>query len=233
MAHAPRSISILSTIAVDILVKQVVLPQAKEAGIEANIAWDPTTVLMRRVEGGERADAIIATDEAIESLTACGIVSAASTVAVAKAFIGIAVRQGEPRPDISTVTALKDALLAARSVAYSRTGASGIYFAGLIQRLGIADAVNARATIIPSGFTAEMLATGDADLAIQQVSELMTVAAAEIVGPLPDEVQTYANFSAAVFSDTPNQEAAADFLALFRRADIRQVMPEYGLRDRA
>src|SRR6185437_11142847 len=107
-----------------------------------------------------------------------------------------AVKAGAAHPDIATEAALGAALLGARSVAYSRLGASGIYFAQLIEQLGIASEVNARATIIPAGFTAEKLLTGEADLAVQQISELMQVGGIEVVGPIPHDLQTPAVFSA-------------------------------------
>ena len=102
----------------------------------------------------------------------------------------MAVKAGAPKPDITTVEQFKATLLKARTVAYSKIGASGIFFAGLLDRLGIAGAV--RSLIVPSGFTAERLITGEADLAIQQISELMMVPGIDVVGPLPPDIQTVA-----------------------------------------
>jgi len=99
--------------------------------------------------------------------------------------------------------------VAARSVAYSRTGASGIYFAGLLPRLGLAEAVNAKATIIPQGFTAEKLVSGEADIAVQQISELMVVPGIEVVGPLPDPVQEMTTFAAAILRGATDRDGAA------------------------
>ena len=122
---------------------------------------------------------------------------------VALSFVGIAVKAGAPKPDIGSVEALKTTLLAARCVAYSKIGASGIYFAALLRRLGIAEPVNARALVVPSGFTAERLVTGEADLAVQQISELLVVSGIEVVGPLPPEVQTVATFSGGLLDGPP------------------------------
>ena len=105
-------------------------------------------------------------------------------------------KAGAAHPDIATEAALRETLLGARSVAYSRIGASGIFFAQLIERMGIAAEINARATIVPSGFTAERLVNGEADLAIQQLSELKQVAGVEVVGPIPLHLQSPAVFSA-------------------------------------
>jgi molybdate transport system substrate-binding protein len=114
---------------------------------------------------------------------------------LARSFVRIAVRAGADHPDIATEQALRATLLGAQ-VAYSRIGASGIFFAELIERLGIAREVNAHARIIPSGFTAELLVTGEAELAVQQLSELKLVAGVDVVGPIPRHLQIPAVFSA-------------------------------------
>ena len=140
---------------------------------------------MARIDAGETADVAILTREGVEQLAAGGVLVAASVVDVARSHVGIAVRAGAAKPDIGSPEALKAALLAAKSIAYSRIGASGILFAGLIRQLGVAEAVNAKATIIPGGFTGELAARGEVELAVQQVSELMVVPGVEVVGPLP------------------------------------------------
>ena len=110
--------------------------------------------------------------------------------------------------------ALRGTLLAARSVAYSRLGASGVYFAQLIVRMGIADEINAKATVVEQGFTAERLVSGEADLAVQQISELMAVEGVDILGKLPPEANTGAVFSAGLFTGAdPTAAAALDWLA--------------------
>jgi molybdate transport system substrate-binding protein len=124
------------------------------------------------------------------------------------------VPKGALHPDISTPEAFTSALLNARSVAYSKAGASGIYFEAMMARLGITDAINARATVIPAGFTAEKLTTGEADIAVQQLSELLVVPGIEIVGPFPGALQNVTHFSAAIMRDAVNREGAERFLAM-------------------
>ena len=119
-----------------------------------------------------------------------------SCVDLARSYIGLAVKADSRHPDISTEAALRATLISARSVAYSRLGASGIFFAQLVEKMGIATEINARATVVPIGFTAERLVTGEADVAIQQLSELKQVTGIEIVGPLPLHLQIPAVFSA-------------------------------------
>ena len=141
--------------------------------IDADFA--PTLALLERLRGGEAADVVILTREGLDEMVREGRVVADSCVDLARSYVGIAVKAGAAHPDIATEPALRAALLGARSVAYSRIGASGILFAQLIERLGIAPEINASATIIPQGFTAERLVTGEADLAVQQISELKQV----------------------------------------------------------
>jgi molybdate transport system substrate-binding protein len=168
---------------------------------------------MKTLAEGETADAVLVLSDAMDRLVAEDRVEPESRVDVVRSRYGIAVKAGAPHPDIATVEALKRTLVEARSVAYSRTGASGIYFAGLLPRLGLADAVNARATIIPQGFTAEKLVSGEADIAVQQISELMVVPGIEVVGPLPDPVQEMTTFAAAILRGAADRDGAARFLA--------------------
>ncbi|WP_232666781.1 substrate-binding domain-containing protein [Pseudonocardia sp. TRM90224] len=189
-------INLFSTLAVQAAVSAEILPAFEaQHGAVVEATYDPTTVLMRRIDDGARPDVVIAT---VESLGSSPHVVAGSVTPIASTGVGVAVAPGAARPPIGTVDELVAALLAARSVAYSRSGASGIYFAGLLEKLGIAEEVNARATVIEKGFTALAVVDGRADLAIQQVSELRFVRDADILGPLPDEVQHHTRFAAAI-----------------------------------
>jgi molybdate transport system substrate-binding protein len=143
--------------------------------------------------------------------------------------LGVGVKQGAPRPDIGTVEAFKRAMTGARAVAYSRAGASGIYFAQLIERLGIAAEVNARAVVIPMGFTAEKVAGGEADLAVQQISELMTVPGIDVVGPFPDAIQVASRFEAAIFAEAANPRGAEAFLRLLVSPAAAEAYAKGGL----
>ncbi|MCJ8141400.1 substrate-binding domain-containing protein [Ancylobacter sp. A5.8] len=213
MSTDAKTVSIMSALAVEVAFKRWIVPSfEQQTGIRASIVWDPTTVLMRRVESGERADIILAIDHAMDQLVQDDIVRRDTRIPVARAMVGLAVRKGAPRPDISTVEALKATLLAAPSVAYSLGGASGIYFQRLIEQLGIADEVKARGVTIPAGFTATKVASGEAEYAVQQISELMSVEGVDVVGPFPEAIQAFTDFSAAIFTDARNPEAAQAFL---------------------
>jgi len=155
-------------------------------------------------------------------------VTAASCLDLARSYVGIAVKAGAGHPDIATETALCATLLAARSVAYSRIGASGIFFAQLIERLGIASEVNAKATVT-SGFTAERLIAGEADLAVQQISELKQVAGIDVLGPIPRELQTPAVFSAGAMVASPRAAQAEQLLRFLGSPEVAPVLRDSGL----
>jgi molybdate transport system substrate-binding protein len=198
-------------------------------GIRLHTSFDPTSVLMQRIAAGERADLIVAIDGDIDRLIAAGIVSPIGRTPLVGTEVAVAVKAGEPAPDISTAAAFVDAVLKARSVAYSKTGASGIYFARLIAQLGIVDAVNAKATVITSGLVAETLVDGRADLAIQQLSELLTVDGITLVGGLPADIAHRTDFSAAVFVASVDQQVVQDALAFLASNIARDAYRAYGL----
>lgn len=200
---------------------------ASGARVEADFA--PTLALLDRLRRGETADVVILTREGLSEMLGEHRVAAASYVDIAKSWVGIAVKAGRAHPDISSEAALRTALVQARAVAYSRIGASGILFAGLIARLGIAHLVDAHAVVIPSGLTAERLLSDEADLAVQQISELKQVAGVEIVGPIPRELQMPAVFSAGCMLATEKVVPAEQFLKFLRSPEAAVVLREAGL----
>ena len=183
------------------------------SGCKLDIDWAPTTVIMAKLAEGATADALLLVAESMDELVGQGKVDAGTKRIVLRSRIGVAVAKGAPHPDISDLEAFKRAMTGARSVCYSRAGQSGVHFAPLLERIGIADAVNAKATIIPAGFTAERLVTGEADIAIQQLSELAVVPGIEIVGPLPDAAQKVTTFAAAVMTGSAHRDLAEQFVA--------------------
>ena len=184
----------------------------KATGARIAAAFAPTAALTGADRGREAADVAILTAAAIDELTRTEILSADGRVDLARSVVGVAVRAGAPKPDIGSPEAFTRALLDARSLAYSRAGASGIFFADLIRRLGIADRVNAKATVIPGGLTGELAARGEVEVAIQQVSELMEVPGVDIVGPLPAELDAVTVFSGALFAASPRKGASMALL---------------------
>ena len=200
------ALTLFCAIALRGAVEDTLLPAfTRDTGITVEARFAPTSALVRDIDAGARPDVVLGITAALERFAAAGILDPRTMTPLAKAGIGAAVPPGAPVPDISTVEALTAALTAARSVAYSRNGPSGVYFATLLQHLGIA----AHVTIIDTGYTALALLDGRADLAIQQLSELLSVPEVEIVGPLPAAVQHYTAFSAATAPHAPKHDAGA------------------------
>jgi molybdate transport system substrate-binding protein len=223
------ALRVLSTLALQGAIRSLAGRYQAAAGARIDADFAPTLALLDRLRAGEVADIVILTREGLDEIAREGRVVAESCVDLARSFVGIAVKAGAPHPDISSEAALRVTLLAARAVAYSRLGASGILFAKLLERLGIAVDVNARAIIIPQGFTAERLVTGEADLAVQQISELMQVGGVEVIGPIPRELQTPAIFSAGRMSASQKAGEADRLLRFLASPDVVPVLRESGL----
>jgi molybdate transport system substrate-binding protein len=222
-------VRVLSTLALKGAVRDLAARYEGESGSRIDADFAPTLALLDRLRSGEDADVVILTQEGLHELANEGRVARETCVHLARSFVGIAVKAGHAHPDIATEPTLRAALLAARSVAYSRIGASGILFAQLIERMGISAEINARATVIPSGFTAERLLSGEADLAIQQISELKQVAGIEVVGPIPHGLQTPAVFSAGWMAASARPAQADRLLRFLASPEVTPVLWESGL----
>jgi molybdate transport system substrate-binding protein len=192
MTAGAAEIRVLTAGAMKEVVLQLVAPFEKETGHKVTVANDTAGGLQRKIEAGEAFDLAIITPGVIDDLITKGKVAAGSRVDLAQVGVGVAVKEGTPKPDISTVEALKKTLVAARAVAYidpASGGSSGIYFSGLLDRLGIADQVKPKAKLKAGGYVAELVANGEADIAVHQISEILPVKGVVLVGPLPADVQ--------------------------------------------
>ena len=224
-------IRILSTLAVMGAMRELAAAYEAQSGTKVVADFAPTVALLEKLRAGAAGDIAILTAQGIDGMIAEGRMLPGSRTDIALSFVGIAVRAGVPKPDISSVEAFRATILNARSVAYSRIGASGIFFAGLLDRLGIAEAVNAKALIVATGFTAERLVSGEADLAVQQISELLVVPGIEVVGPLPPDIQTVATFSGGVLTASQQPERARNLLRFLSAPEVAPVLERSGLRQ--
>jgi len=194
-------------------------PKFEARGHKLELVLQPSGALGKRISAGETGDAIVSTSAGVDGLTKNGKIAAGTTRALASSGMGVAVLKGAPRPDISTPEKFRAVLLGAKSVAYSDPaggGASGAYFVKLLERLGIAEQVNAKAKLGRGIPNAEFVVKGESDIAIQQIPELMLVAGVDIVGPFPAELNNVTGFAAAVLASSANAEAAkalVEFLA--------------------
>jgi molybdate transport system substrate-binding protein len=185
-------------------------------GNKLTVVTDVAAVMKRRIEGDEPLDIAVLVSFQVDDLIKKGKLLADSRADVMRAGIGVAVRRGAPKPDISTVAAFKQALLDAKSIVYLEEGASTLHLQKVLAQLGIADALEAK-TIKTSGESvSEMVAAGDAELGIIVIPNILSVRGAEVVGPLPAELQSYITFTAAVSPTSPNQPAARDVIKLMQ-----------------
>jgi molybdate transport system substrate-binding protein len=195
--------------------KQIVVAMApefeKQTGNKLVIANDTVGALAKRIEGGEPFDVTVLSPAAVDALIRAGKVVAGSRVDIARVGVGVMVKEGAPKPDIGTVEAFKHAVLAAKSVAYidpASGGSSGIYVAKLLQQLGIADQVAPKAKLKDGGYVADLIVSGDAELGIHQISEIVPVKGVTLVGPLPKEIENYTTYAAGVSAAAKDADGA-------------------------
>ena len=182
-----------------------------------------------RLERGEPVDVVILAAPALDDLIRQGKVVAGSRVDLVRSVIGMAVRAGAPKPDISTVEALKRTLLEAKSIAYSAS-ASGVYLSTqMFPRLGIADQIRHKARRIESERVGAVVARGDAEIGFQQVSELLPIAGIDYVGPLPEDLQQVTIFSAGIATKARDREAAQALIRFLASPAARHAITKNGL----
>ena len=214
-----RDVKVFSTIAVQGALEALVPQFEKANGCRLDIAWNTAPVLVKRLQGGETADVLILNRAGMDTMTRDGRALAGSETTLASSATALAVKAGAPRPDISTPEALKRTLIAARAISYSDPaagGASGIYFAKLIERLGIAGEINAKTKFPPpAGLCGDLLVSGEVELAVQQKPELLQVPGIEILGTLPGDLHMVTVFVACVeasSAESATGQALIDFL---------------------
>ena len=206
------------------------LPQfEKESGHKVATAWSGTTDMMKRLKAGEVFDMVLIAANSLEELVDTGKIMAGSRVDIASSGVGVAVRSGAQKPDISSAEALKRALLAAKTIGIS-TGPSGVYLTELFARMGVLDELKPKFKVPPSGApVGELVAKGEAEIGFQQVSELVHVRGVDYVGPLPAEIQRITTFSAGIHPDAKEPEAAQAWMRFLSSAEAAPILRRHGL----
>jgi molybdate transport system substrate-binding protein len=197
----------------------------RASGHKVKLSFKPAPAMQNDVRQGS-VDVVVANPEPIDQLAKEGLITTSSRLMLSK--VGVAVRAGAPKPTIQTAEQLKAALLAAKSVAYSQ-GASGQHFVTVIARLGIGDALKPKTVIVTGRPVGAAVASGEAEIGIQQVAELMPVAGIDLIGPLPPEVQTTIVYSAAVPSKAKEAEAAKALVNFLSSEAAVSVIKQKGM----
>lgn len=186
-----------------------------------------------RVQAGETADVVIIPRQGIESLVKEGKAGANNVTVLAHSNIGVAVRKGAPKPDISSPEAFKRTLLAAKSITYSNPadgGASGVHFAKVLDRLGIANEMKPKTVFMPkAGTVATLVANGEAEIAVQQIQELVSVSGVEVIGPLPADLQATTVFAAAIMTGAKEVEAGKALVNFLLTPDAAATIKSKGM----
>lgn len=192
---------------------------------------DTVGALVRRIEAGEAFDVAVLTPEAVARLAKAGKVLPV-VVPLARVGIGVAVGEGAPVPEVGTTAAFTQTLLAAHAVAFvdpASGGSSGIYLAQLFERLGIADRIMRKAVLVPGGLAAARIVSGEADLALHQISEILAVPGARLAGPIPAELQQYTVYVGAIGAAVRERDAAASFLQDLTGEGAAGVLKQKGM----
>jgi molybdate transport system substrate-binding protein len=231
---APRQLTVLVSGAYEPALRKLAPAYERSSHTRLVIVTGPSmgatvNAIPQRLDRGEPADVVILAREALDRLAKAGKVHPDSARDLVLSRIAMAVKEGAPAPDISTVTALRQTLLDARSVAYSDS-ASGVFLSTkLFAELGVAEAMAGKARMIPATPVGEIVAHGEAEIGFQQLSELKAVTGIRIVGLLPEDAQKVTRFTAGVVSYSTQHDRALDFIAFLRSPRSREAIVESGL----
>ena len=200
----------------------------RASGDKVATLWAPSVEIMKRMKGGEIVDLVIVSAPSIEELKKLGVVGVDARSDLATCGVGVAVKAGAPRPDLSSGEAVRRAVLAASSIVYSH-GPSGVYLAGLFERMGIADAIESRVKRVRGEPAGALVARGEAELGFQQVCELLPVPGIDLVGPLPPDIQEITTFSSGIHAKAREPEAARALVSFLTSPDAAQVIESKGM----
>jgi molybdate transport system substrate-binding protein len=233
-AAGAAEIKVLVTTAMKTAMDELAAAFERATPHKVTITYGPSGALAKRIADGEAADLVVFAGGVDELIDRKKIVPAGRTD-IARAKIGVSVRKGAPKPDIATSGAFRHALLTAKSVAFADPasgGASGVYLVKMIERLGIAAEVKAKARLArggPDGMVSAIVAKGDAEIGLQQISEIMSVAGVDLVGPLPDELQTVTTYVAGVPATASQPDLAVAFVRFLTTPDAAAIYRAKGL----
>jgi molybdate transport system substrate-binding protein len=231
-AASADTLKVLTTGAFKPAAQDIIAGFERQTGHKVTLINDTAGALGRRVADGEKFDVLVLTQDGLEALVGTKKIDDTSITPLAKVGIGVAVPLSAPQPDIHYVEGFRRTLLAARAVAYMDPAAgasSGIYLAKLFRSMGIASEIAKKAVLVRGGLSAERVARGEADIALQQASELKLVSSVRFAGMIPEQVQNYTTYSGALSADTGALQAATDLLAAFSDPSADAILKRRGL----
>jgi molybdate transport system substrate-binding protein len=224
---ASKTIKILSGAAMRTFLNEIVPLFEQSNGAKINVEYRLTSVLKKEIAEGIAFDIALLPRLEIDELTALGRIAEGASADVARSTVGLCVRSGAPRPDIATVPAFKAALLAATTISYS-DGPSGAYVGGLLGKLGLAEAMKGK-TKLTSRPVAELVAAGEAEIGLQQIVAILPVKGAELVGPLPAELQNVIIYAAGISARAAEPKVAHAVIAFTKTPQAGRIMRGKGL----
>ena len=227
-AQSPAELKVWTARAIATVLAEIGPEFERTTGYRLSITSDLPPAFARRFSAGEPFDVIVSGSATIDEWSKAGRILPETRTDIARSGIGVEVKAGAAKPDISSVEAFKRALLAAKSIAFLRVG-SGIHVAGLVDRLGIAEAIKAKVTRPESDIVSELVAKGEVELGIVVITQILTTPGVELVGPLPSEVQSYVTFTGAVSATSKTPEAARQLITFLTGATARPVMRKQGM----
>jgi molybdate transport system substrate-binding protein len=225
-------IKVYSTIGVKSVMEELIPKFEKSSGHKLNVTWSTAALLAKRVESGEQADALILIKNNVETLLKDGKIVPGTDTLFGQSIFAVGVKAGGAKPDISTIDAFKKSLLAAKGVSYSNPtsgGASGVYIAKQIERMGITEQLKDKTKFPPSGgFSGTLITSGEADIAIQSKPELLTVPGVDVVGPLPGDIAFTVIYAGGVQTGAAQSEAAKAFINFLKSPEAQAVFKAKG-----
>jgi molybdate transport system substrate-binding protein len=230
-AHAAE-LKVMSTVALTPTLDELTPKYEKSSGNKLVIIYSTIAELKKRIEAGETADVMVLSRPALNDLQTQGKVSEGSIANVGSSYVGIGIRAGAPKPDISTAEKLKEALLATKSISYAdpaKGGASGVYFAKVIDRLGTADQMKSKTVLVPGAQAGELVAKGEVEMGVAQASEIAAVPGAQVVGPLPGDLNSAIVFAVGIGSASKDPAAAKSLIELLTGPTGAAVLKSKGM----
>jgi molybdate transport system substrate-binding protein len=224
-------IKVLASVALTSALDELAPQFERATGNKLTLGYSLIADIRKRIAAGETADVVILSRPAMEDLGKQDKIASGSIMDVVETPVAIAVRAGAPKPDISSADALKRSLLAAKSIVYAdpaKGGASGVYFAHVVEQLGIAEQLKSKTILVPGAQAADVVAKGEAEIGVGQASEIVPVSGAQLVGPLPGEFASMTAFTAGIGASTKVPEAAKSLIQFLTGPTAAPVLKSKG-----